>query len=44
MDEYGVLEPVRFLKVCNHGSHKGTPAPRLLDKVLPLPEGGKIKR
>jgi beta-lactamase superfamily II metal-dependent hydrolase len=40
MDDKGVLKPVHYLKVSHHGSHNGTPAPSLLDKVLPLPRGG----
>ena len=43
MDEQGVLKPVHYLKVSHHGSHNGTPAPGLLDKVLPLPGGGNKK-
>jgi beta-lactamase superfamily II metal-dependent hydrolase len=35
MDRVGVLSPVHFLKVSHHGSHNGTPAEALLDKVLP---------
>ena len=43
MDEQGVLKPVNYLKVSHHGSHNGTPAPDLLDKVLPPPAGGNKK-
>jgi len=43
MDDNGVLKPVHYLKVSHHGSHNGTPAPSLLDKVLPLPAGGNKK-
>ncbi len=43
MEEKGVLKPVHYLKVSHHGSHNGTPAPGLLDKLLPLPGGGRKK-
>lgn len=43
MADEGVLKPVHYLKVSHHGSHNGTPAPSVLDKVLPLPTGGKKK-
>lgn len=43
MDEQGMLKPVHYLKVSHHGSHNGTPGPSLLDKVLPLPGGGRKK-
>jgi hypothetical protein len=43
MHDEGVLKPVHFLKVSHHGSHNGTPAKDLLNKVLPLPTGGNKK-
>lgn len=43
MDDKGVLRPVHYLKVSHHGSHNGTPAASVLDKVLPLPTGGTKK-
>ena len=43
MDDNGVLKQAHYLKVSHHGSHNGTPAPDLLDKVLPLPAGGSKK-
>lgn len=35
MDQHGVLQRADFLKVSHHGSHNGTPATAILDKVLP---------
>jgi beta-lactamase superfamily II metal-dependent hydrolase len=35
MDRECQLEPVDFLKVSHHGSHNGTPAPAILDRILP---------
>jgi hypothetical protein len=37
MDRCGVLDGgVDFLKIGHHGSHNGTPAAKLLDKLLPI--------
>ena len=36
MNKRELLKPVHFLKVSHHGSHNGTPASALLDKILPL--------
>lgn len=35
MNRENVLKPVHFLKVSHHGSHNGTPADEILDKILP---------
>jgi beta-lactamase superfamily II metal-dependent hydrolase len=35
MRDKAVLVPVDFLKVSHHGSHNGTPANELLDRILP---------
>jgi hypothetical protein len=43
MKARGALKPVHYLKVSHHGSHNGTPATNLLNRVLPLPTGGKKK-
>ena len=35
MDKREVLEPVHFLKISHHGSHNGTPALELVEKIMP---------
>jgi len=35
MDKRGLLEPVHFLKISHHGSHNGTPALELVEKIMP---------
>jgi hypothetical protein len=37
MNKRNLLEPVHFLKISHHGSHNGTPAVTLLNKIMPLP-------
>jgi beta-lactamase superfamily II metal-dependent hydrolase len=44
MDKKGVIEPVHFLKVSHHGSHTGMPPTEILEKLLPMPVGGKKAR
>jgi len=35
MNKRELLEPVHFLKISHHGSHNGTPAVELLEKIMP---------
>ena len=44
MNKHGALKPVHFVKVSHHGSHNGTPAPELVDKILPAVEPEGLER
>ena len=44
MNKRELLEPVHFLKISHHGSHNGTPAVELLEKIMPEHPPDKRKR
>ena len=44
MNKRDLLKPMHFLKISHHGSHNGTPAVELLDKIMPEQKPDKRKR
>ena len=44
MDKRGLLQPVHFLKISHHGSHNGTPAVDLVEKIMPNKPPDRRKR
>lgn len=44
MNKRNLLEPVHLLKISHHGSHNGTPAEELVDKIMPIAPPDTRKR
>jgi beta-lactamase superfamily II metal-dependent hydrolase len=44
MNKQEVLQPVHFLKISHHGSHNGTPAIDLIEKIMPKNPSDRRKR
>ena len=44
MNKHDLLKPVHFLKISHHGSHNGTPAIDLVEKIMPKTPPDNRKR